>query len=115
MQSIDALSDVEMTKDRRAAVRKRVLRGVKLAYADLSFVGDCLIRNLSSGGASLRPVNFDFVPDGFELIFPVDAILRTAHVKWRSGRDIGVEFVGEAVDLREHWDLRYRRFVRDFG
>jgi hypothetical protein len=115
MQSIDALSDLEMTKDRRAVVRKRVLRGAKLAYADLGFVGDCLIRDLSSDGASLRPVNFDFVPDRFELIFPVDATLRIAHVKWRSGRDIGVKFVGEVLDLRQHWDLRYRRFVRDQG
>src|SRR4051812_24656871 len=101
-----------MAPDRRAAVRQRVLRGVKVAYADLSFVGDCLVRNMSSEGANLRLMNFDQVPDSFEVIFPFGPTLRSAQVRWRSGRDVGVEFVGPAVDLRKHWDLRYRRFAR---
>ena len=55
---------------------------------------DCIIRDLSTGGAKLEVASVKSIPQSFDLIVPRH---RPHHcqVRWRALKELGVQFVDE--------------------
>jgi hypothetical protein len=52
---------------------------------------DCVVRNLSDGGACLKVASPIGIPDTFDLV--LDRVVRHCRVVWRTAMQIGVTFV----------------------
>jgi hypothetical protein len=82
---------------RRVEPRRRVLLSGKIVQPNgINF--DCTIRNLTEGGALLKPAAGQIVPNAFELIEIRSGIAYRADVVWRSAAGIGVKF-SDRIDL----------------
>ena len=76
--------------ERRASERSHIY---KMARIDLGKAQrDCLIRNLSDGGARLQFRDAVPVPDRFVLLVTPKKGARPCHVVWHQDRDYGVAF-----------------------
>jgi PilZ domain len=83
-------------KDRRNA-RRFALRGVaKLQIPGSPFPRDCLVTDVSDGGARLYVEGLE-VPDEFTLSFAGDE-RRACRVIWRLGYEVGVAFADSAAN-----------------
>jgi len=61
----------------------------------ISFDGsgiDCLVRNMSDGGANLEVESQIGIPSSFDLVIDVEHRIHHCHVVWRKARRIGVAF-----------------------
>jgi PilZ domain len=77
--------------------RRRVRRIQIYKSAQVVFNGslrDCVVRDISSGGARLAFVSTAFIPDKLALTFDAARTLRQCRVAWRTTTEIGVEFQG---------------------
>lgn len=82
---------------RRAEPRRRVLLAGKIVQAyGLTF--DCMIRNLTEGGAQLRVPTGQVAPNEFDLIEIRSGTAYRAEVAWRSPTEVGVKF-SQRLDL----------------
>jgi hypothetical protein len=82
----------EKRKDRRT----RVLKGGKIVFNQRLSSFDCIVRNLSDGGACLQlasPIGF---PTTFELTLDGGRVLQPCRVVWHAVDRIGVAFNGPA-------------------
>ena len=77
---------------RRQHERMRTLKSGKIIYNNSNCVADCLILNLSDGGAALLTADFFDVP--------TDLVLKLGHGKtydcevcWQHGKKLGVRFI----------------------
>jgi hypothetical protein len=86
------IDDRRKTSDRRAASRRKILRGGRTFWQNGDST-DCIVHNLSDTGAQLQirgpvPKTFDLVIDG-------DELPRSCCVVWRQAGRIGVRFQGQ--------------------
>jgi hypothetical protein len=78
--------------ERRVAPRqKSFLRGC-IYFNNRRSVLDCLIRDLTEDGARIIFSHTVNVPDIVELYIPQKEQTLRAHVKWRRGDDVGLDF-----------------------
>jgi hypothetical protein len=77
--------------ERRTAPRHRVLKHGTLALGDGGTV-DCMVRNISSGGARLDLANPFGLPPSFTLVIETDHFIRRCRPVWCSDTRIGVAF-----------------------
>ncbi|MEE8189268.1 MAG: PilZ domain-containing protein [Kiloniellales bacterium] len=82
----------DRSDERRADPRAKTLKGAQIVYRDGNCVMDCLISNLSEGGAKLKPSDIFACPDTFELRIK-DAPARRCRIVRRSGSEVAVEFL----------------------
>jgi hypothetical protein len=54
---------------------------------------DCLVRNPSDSGTCLEIESPVEIPNNFTLVIPKESTTRSAKVKWRNAKRIGVIFV----------------------
>jgi hypothetical protein len=54
---------------------------------------DCIVRNMSEGGAALEVGTPMSIPERFALYFKPDMVKRNCLVTWRKAERIGVRFV----------------------
>jgi hypothetical protein len=78
----------QLTESRKAA-RRRVLKGGSIVFNDGRSTIDCVVVNLSEGGARLRVVTPLGIPDSFVLRLS-DSQVYKASVAWRKASEIGV-------------------------
>lgn len=81
--------------ERRKHRRHRVLRRGKAILHDHSTIFDCMIRDVSEGGARLQIGQFCILPRYFRLGFVSDGMMRESRevsVVWRQGDQLGVAF-----------------------
>lgn len=78
--------------ERRNSPRHRTLKSGKIVLENHTSVYDCRIRNLSEQGALLKLPSTVGIPDDFLLQIVNEDILVAAHVRWRSGTELGVQF-----------------------
>ena len=78
--------------NRRAAARYRTLKGAKAVFNNGNSVVDCVLRDLSDGGARLKVETAVGFPDHFTLIVEADRGRRACKVMWRTAKEIGVTF-----------------------
>jgi hypothetical protein len=53
---------------------------------------DCLVRNMSDGGANLEVESQIGIPSSFDLVINVEHSNHHCHIMWRKARRIGVAF-----------------------
>ena len=75
----------------RKHTRHRTLKGGKIIYNRRLTVIDCVIRNLSAGGACME-VDTHFLPDECDLSIHIDCANHHCRVAWRTQNRIGVAF-----------------------
>jgi PilZ domain len=80
------------TRDRRKFVRRLTLKGGRLAYDCGSQTTDCLIRDLSEGGARIQVADVHCIPSELLLSFDDGRGSRSCFVRWRRGNALGIEF-----------------------
>jgi hypothetical protein len=79
------------TDERRNVTRQRVLKGAQITFKGRGATIDCMVRNLSDGGACLKVASPIGIPDTFDLLLS-DASARHCRVTWRKATQIGVAF-----------------------
>ncbi len=76
--------------DKRAAPRSRALKAGTIEFHGGAI--DCVVRNLSAGGAALDVTSPLGIPREFTLVIPADHSSRPCQVAWRKEKRIGVTF-----------------------
>ena len=84
--------DGQVFSDRRAALRRRVLKGATLTFNRGFSAFECVVRNQSAEGALLSLAETFSLPAQFDVAIAGDDALRRARVRWRSMNAIGVRF-----------------------
>lgn len=87
--------------EHRHDLRRRVYKGASILSGIDNSEVQCLIRNMSDGGAELRITPGPPIPGEFLLYVPIDDVCYKAVVRWRDGARIGVMFAGKAE--KPHW------------
>jgi hypothetical protein len=80
----------EKAIERRAVGRHKVLKG-----ATISFDGNgvaCIVRNLSTSGATLELANSISLPSSFTLEIKADQFIRRCRRIWSRDKRVGVAF-----------------------
>ena len=77
--------------EKRTAPRHRVLKQGTLAFNGGGGV-DCVVRNISSGGARLDVANPVGLPQSFTLFIQTDQFMRRCRAVWSREQRIGVAF-----------------------
>ncbi len=77
--------------DGRQQIRKRTFLGAKILINDRRSVIDCLVKDMSDGGARLSLDAVAAVPDDFELSL-ADGREFHCKVRWRRINAIGISF-----------------------
>jgi hypothetical protein len=76
--------------ENRGTQRQKVIKAGTISF-DGSGI-DCLVRNMSVGGANLEVESQIGIPTTFDLVISVEHSHHHCHVVWRKGRRIGVAF-----------------------
>ena len=85
-----------MSGENRAAKRRKVLHGAKMARADGVALGSCRILDLSATGARLQVEEPKKLPEHFLLVLShTGNLYRQCAVVWRSDNSVGVEFAAK--------------------
>lgn len=91
--------DARVLEERRAKTRHRVFKGGVLSFNNGYGAFECVVRNLSTGGAKLAFGDTTAVPPRFDLHISGEAEPRAATVCWRSLTELGVRFDDPAEAL----------------
>ena len=78
-------------QERRNEARHRVLKGAQIVFKGHEAVIDCVVLNLSDGGACLKVESPIGIPEAFDLVLD-HAFVGNCRVTWRKATQIGVEF-----------------------
>jgi hypothetical protein len=78
------------TRERQNHVRQRVLKRAQIAFKGHEAVIDCVVLNLSGGGACLKVETPIGIPDTFDLMLD-HASVRNCRVAWRKATQIGIQ------------------------
>ena len=81
--------------DRRAHVRKKVMRAARVFFNDKQSLVDCTILDLSEGGAKLEFSSRQMLPRTFDLQMQNGAIYR-CEVRWAKDNFFGVRFLDDS-------------------
>ncbi len=77
--------------DKRTTPRQRTLKKGRIVFNDGRSTIDCLVRNLSAGGAKLEVPSSVGIPDDFDLVM-ADGSTKRCRVAWRKLTEIGVSY-----------------------
>lgn len=91
-QTIEASSEDAMFAERRGTERHRVFKGATLSFNKGYGAFECVVKNLSDGGARLSFGETSAVPNQFSLQLSGDNARRPAIVRWRTINAIGISF-----------------------
>ncbi|PTM38790.1 PilZ domain-containing protein [Bosea sp. 124] len=83
--------------ERRQTARLRSLLGARACYNEHRVTLDCVVRNISEGGAMLVVSDAVALPGMFQLEIAQRQRSYNAHIRWRSGTRIGVSFETQAA------------------
>jgi hypothetical protein len=81
-----------MRSDQRLSPRRNVTIEAALAFDAGRKRVDCIIRNISEGGAKIEVARVSILPSTFDLLLPGHAP-QPCRVVWRALREVGVEFL----------------------
>jgi len=82
-----------MGAELRKSVRRRFSQNAMLYSVTGTAVGNCIVRDISDGGAKLRVAAAADAPDELVLVLSRSGtIRRKCRVVWRSEHDLGVAF-----------------------
>jgi PilZ domain len=75
----------------RGTQRQNVIMAGTISFGGSGI--DCLVRNISVGGATLEVESQIGIPSSFDLVINVERSNHHCHVVWRKARRIGVALV----------------------
>jgi hypothetical protein len=84
-------------QERRKLARNRTFLGGVIAFNRRSSTMNCLVRNLSVGGAKISFTNTATVPDKFDLTIKQKGRALLARIVWRKADEAGIVFLNENV------------------
>ena len=84
--------DGEVFEERRGEMRRRAFKGATLTFNGGYGAFECVVRNISEGGARLTFGDASAVPSRFDLAISGEGRSRAAVVRWRSLTDVGIAF-----------------------
>ena len=76
--------------DNRSTQRQNVIKAGTISFDGFGI--DCLVRNMSVGGADFEVQSQIGIPNSFDLVIDVEHSNQHCHVVWRKARRIGVAF-----------------------
>lgn len=76
--------------DKRDTQRQNVMKAGTILFGGSGI--DCLVRNMSVGGANLEVESQIGIPGSFDLVIEAEHSNHHCHVVWRKARRIGVAF-----------------------
>jgi hypothetical protein len=79
-------------QEHRQNQRTRTLRAGKILFNNRRCVIDCMVRNVSNGGACLLVPNVAGVPSAFDLRIEGEAAIRSCRTMWHARNRLGVKF-----------------------
>ena len=85
-------NDEEGTERRRDA-RRRTVRAVITRFDGPGSPIDCILLDISLGGARLHVHHTSEMPNQFQLHIEADAFTRQCEVVWRQANELGVKFI----------------------
>jgi hypothetical protein len=97
-------------QERREHTRRRALKAGKAVYGDFRYTIDCIVRDLTPKGVRLKSDHAQEIPNDFFFYDLSDGSLQRSEVIWRTANEIGVQFVGDRINIHETNDPRYARF-----
>ena len=74
----------------RGTQRQNVIMAGTISFGGSGI--DCLVRNISVGGANLEVESQIGIPSSFDLVINLERSNHHCHVVWRKARRIGVAF-----------------------
>jgi len=77
-------------RERRNYRRTHIYKDAKLFGS--GHLADCVVREISAGGARLLMVSTKPLPEAFDLSFDAARTLRSCRVVWRTATEIGLQF-----------------------
>jgi hypothetical protein len=80
-------------RDLRKTPRRKTLKGGKIVFDDGHSTIECVIRNMSKGGAMLTVTNMWGVPNKFVLKFTSDSAMYECRVAWKRTPQLGVQYL----------------------
>lgn len=83
----------ESFQEKRAAPRRRVLKGARLVFNNGQSTIDCTVRNVSDTGALLLVDSSIGIPDQVQLLITSDKVSVPARVVRRTVREVAVKFM----------------------
>ncbi|WNJ88648.1 response regulator [Bosea sp. 685] len=86
-------ANVSRTTDRRREPRQRVYKKGSIVIEHLNATIDCVVRDMSTGGARLRVAMPFSLPETFRLIIAGAHGARKVALRWQNGTDFGVEYL----------------------
>ena len=92
MSAVKPRSSRSGAAERRRQPRPLTLKKGTIVFHHGSSTFDCLIRNLSGGGALLVVGDTTGIPDHFELRFDAIPPAHATTVRWRNATALGVSF-----------------------
>ncbi len=90
--------------DHRAATRARAFLKARIIFNNGMSTMDCVVRDLSDGGARLQITDSVALPSRFDLYILKKDETRRASLQWRTSEEIGISFenaVGVKSDASE--------------
>jgi len=78
--------------NRRSERRRRVYRRARIVFNNGYAVFDCIVRNVSGGGAMLEVETLLGIPRAFRIVMSHDRKARSCRVIWRTEKRMGVAF-----------------------
>lgn len=84
-------SHLDIRLEKRLSPRRNAMIEAKIAFDGGRRRVDCIIRNLSEGGAKLEVASVKAIPNSFDLITPGHRP-HACRVAWRALKEMGVEF-----------------------
>jgi hypothetical protein len=94
--------------DHRSATRARAFLKAQIRFNNGMSTMDCVIRDLSEGGARLQISDSVAIPNTFELHIPKRNETRRAILHWRTSEEMGVGFQDSALSNPENRELTQR-------
>ena len=85
-------ADKALTERQR---RQKMFKAGIISYQNHNITVDCLIRDQSEGGLKIKTETEQMIPDHFHVTIPMDGIRVECGVRWRKGKEMGVEILGD--------------------
>lgn len=83
---------MDIRLDKRLAPRRNTMIRAQIVFGGGNRRVDCVIRNLSDGGAKLEVNSVGSIPQTFDLVAP-DHRPHACRVAWRALKELGVQFL----------------------
>src|SRR5215510_12555037 len=99
----------EREPERRNSTRQKSFLQGRILFNNRRSAIDCLIRDISAGGARLIFSQTASIPDAVELHIPQKDQTFRAHVQWRSGEEAGVSFQTPQAQVQTPAPAQMRR------